>query len=309
MGTDNSIVVAALYHFAAFEHFETKRSPLLNLMLEQDVRGTLLLAHEGVNGTVSGSREAIDALLGLLKAIPGFETLRHKESFTDSHPFHRTKVKLKKEIVTMGVTNIDPTHLVGTYVAPSEWNQLISDPEVLLIDTRNRYEVDIGTFEGAINPKTDTFREFPEYIQNNYKPDTHKKVAMFCTGGIRCEKSTALLKQMGFEGVYHLEGGILRYLEEIPSEESLWRGECFVFDNRVAVNHDLEPGTYDQCHACRHPVSQDDLASPLYEAGVQCPHCCENLSDKTRARAEERQKQISLAKGRGESHIGNSNQS
>ena len=304
MAPHTPITVVALYHFAALDDFETKRRPLLELMQEWDIRGTLLLAHEGINGTVSGSREAIDTLLQFIKSDPRLEPLRHKESCADAHPFHRTKVKLKKEIVTMGVTNIDPNHITGSYVPPADWNDLISDPEVLLIDTRNDYEVAIGTFEGAINPETTTFRELPDYVRKNCDPATHKKVAMFCTGGIRCEKSTALLKQMGFEGVYHLQGGILKYLEEVPPEESLWRGECFVFDNRVAVNHHLEPGSYDQCHACRRPISHQELTSPLYKAGVQCPHCAESLPEATRARAEERQKQISLANQRGESHLG-----
>ena len=297
-------VVAALYHFARLEDFESLREPLLAQMKDHDVRGTILVAREGVNGTVSGSRESIDALLGYLRADERLTGLVHKESYCDGHPFYRTKVKLKKEIVTMGVEDIDPNHIVGTYVKPADWNALISDPEVVLVDTRNDYEVDIGTFEGARNPNTTTFREFPAYVKENLDSAKHEKVAMFCTGGIRCEKSTAYLKQQGFKEVFHLEGGILKYLEEVPKDESMWEGECFVFDNRVAVNHDLDVGSYDQCHACRHPVSDEDMASDLYRPGVSCPHCYESQSEKSRERARERQKQMQLAKERGEHHIG-----
>ncbi|MBT6431557.1 MAG: rhodanese-related sulfurtransferase [Deltaproteobacteria bacterium] len=300
----DTTVVAALYHFARLEDFEDKQAPLLVMMKKLDVRGTLLLAREGINGTVSGSRESIDAMLTWLKEDPRLANLTHKESYCDAHPFYRTKVKLKKEIVTMGVEDIDPNHIVGTYVRPEDWNGVISDPEVVLIDTRNDYEVDIGTFKGALNPDTTTFREFPAYVEKNLDPTKHKKVAMFCTGGIRCEKSTAYLKGQGFENVYHLQGGILKYLEEVPKEESLWEGECFVFDNRVAVNHDLEAGSYDQCHACRHPVSASDLESEHYSAGISCPHCVGSQTEKTRNRAEERQKQMLLAKERGDHHIG-----
>ncbi len=300
----DTIVVAALYHFARLEDFESMREPILALMKATDVRGTLLLAREGVNGTVSGSRAGIDGLLAHLRADERLTNLAHKESYCDAHPFYRTKVKLKKEIVTMGVEDIDPNDIVGTYVKPADWNALISDPEVLLVDTRNDYEVDIGTFQGAVNPNTTTFREFPSYVKENLDPAKHKKVAMFCTGGIRCEKSTAFLKQQGFDEVFHLEGGILKYLEEVPKNQSMWEGECFVFDNRVAVNHDLDVGSYDQCHACRHPVSDADMASALYVPGVSCPHCHDSLSEKTRARAEERQKQMLLAKERGEQHLG-----
>jgi UPF0176 protein len=219
-------------------------------------------------------------------------------------PFYRTKVKLKKEIVTMGVEGIDPRHVVGTYVKPKDWNTLISDPEVLLIDTRNDYEIGIGTFEGAIDPDTKTFREFPQYVKDNLDPDKHKKVAMFCTGGIRCEKSTAYLKEQGFDNVYHLEGGILKYLEEIEEKDSMWQGECFVFDNRVAVNHQLEQGQYDQCHACRRPITEADKSHPAYEAGISCHQCIDEYSDEQRARFQEREKQIRLAQSRGEQHIG-----
>ena len=300
----DTTVVAALYHFARLEDFEDKQAPLLVMMKKLDVRGTLLLAREGINGTISGSRQSVDAILSWLKEDTRLAGLAHKESYCEAHPFYRTKVKLKKEIVTMGVEDIDPNHIVGTYVTPQDWNSIISDPDVVLIDTRNDYEVDIGTFKGALNPETTTFKEFPGYVEKNLDPTKHKKVAMFCTGGIRCEKSTAYLKGQGFKEVYHLQGGILKYLEEVPKEESLWEGECFVFDNRVAVNHDLESGSYDQCHACRHPVSVFDMESEHYQPGISCPHCIGSQSEKTRDRAQERQKQMTLAKERGEHHIG-----
>src|SRR5690606_15378493 len=228
-----------------------------------------------------------------------------KESYDSDMPFYRSKVKLKKEIVTMGVEDIDPTHIVGTYVKPKDWNALISDPDVTLIDTRNHYEVQIGTFKGAIDPNTTSFREFPEYSKKHLDPAKNKKVAMFCTGGIRCEKSTAYLKQQGFEEVYHLEGGILKYLEEVPEDESLWQGECFVFDNRVTVNHQLQKGHYDQCHACRMPITEEDKQHSHYTPGVSCHHCYDKTNEEQRERFREREKQMRLAKERGESHIGN----
>lgn len=300
----NNIVVAALYKFTRFDDFEQYREPLLNKMLEHDVKGTLLLASEGINGTIAGRRQGIDTVLSYLRSIPAIGKFEVKESYTDIVPFYRTKVKLKKEIVTMGVEGIDPLQSVGRYVQPSDWNDLISDPEVLLIDTRNDYEVQIGTFKHAVNPKTTTFREFPEYVEKELDPSKHKKVAMFCTGGIRCEKSTAFLRQRGFDEVYHLEGGILKYLEEIPAEESLWQGDCFVFDNRVAVNHNLEKGEYDQCYACRMPITEEDKQSAAYVKGESCPHCIDKVTDEQRARFHERQRQMQLAKERGESHIG-----
>lgn len=230
-------VVCALYKFVELNHYQELRAPLLALMEENHIRGTLLLAQEGINGTVASSRQGIDALLAWLENEPSLKGTVYKESSASEPPFNRTKVKLKKEIVTMGVEGIDPRHVVGTYVKPQDWNALISDPEVLVVDTRNDYEVQLGTFKNALNPKTETFREFPHYVQENLDPQKHKKVAMFCTGGIRCEKSTAYLKEQGFEEVYHLEGGILKYLEEVPQEQSLWEGDCYVFDGRVAVGH------------------------------------------------------------------------
>lgn len=300
----SDFVVCALYKFVRLEDYTRLRSPLLTLLREHDVRGTLLLAREGINGTVAGSREGIDALLAWLKADPRLADTDYKESYDVQQPFNRTKVKLKKEIVTLGVPEVDPTSIVGTYVKPKAWNAIISDPEVLLIDTRNDYEVQIGTFKNAVNPKTDTFREFPQYIRENVDPAKYKKVAMFCTGGIRCEKSTSLLKLEGFDEVYHLKGGILKYLEEVPKEESLWEGECFVFDGRVSVDHDLNPGTYEQCNACRMPINAEDMQSEHYVHGVSCPHCIDKYSDADRARFRERELQIQLARTRGESHVG-----
>ncbi|EEF80566.1 oxygen-dependent tRNA uridine(34) hydroxylase TrhO [Methylophaga thiooxydans] len=300
----SEIVVCALYKFVTLDNYQALKQPLLTFMLERDVRGTLLLAKEGINGTVAGSRSAIDALLEYLQQDERLQPISYKESFTDSPPFMRTRVKLKKEIVTMGVDGIDPKQAVGTYVKPQQWNQLISEPDVLLIDTRNDYEVQVGTFKNAVNPKTESFREFPDYVKSQLDPNKHKKVAMFCTGGIRCEKSTAFLKEQGFDEVYHLEGGILKYLEDVPEQESMWEGDCFVFDDRVTVNHQLEKGDYDQCHACRLPITEQDKQSPLYQKGVSCPHCYEQTSEEQKARFAEREKQIQLAKLRGEAHIG-----
>lgn len=297
-------IVCALYKFVTLENYEAMRQPLLDAMLENHIKGTLLLAAEGINGTISGPREGIDNLLAYLNADVRINPVSSKESLHDDAPFYRTKVKLKKEIVTLGVEGIDPLKTVGTYVKPQEWNALISDPDVTVIDTRNDYEIEIGTFKHAIDPKTQTFREFPEYVKEHLDPSKNKKVAMFCTGGIRCEKSTAYLKEQGFDEVYHLEGGILQYLEDVPKEESLWEGDCFVFDNRVAVNHDLEKSIYDQCYACRLPITADDKLSEEFEAGVSCPKCAGTHSDDQIARFREREKQVALADARNESHVG-----
>ncbi len=300
----SQIVVCALYKFVNLLDYQQIRQPLFNVMETNQIKGTLLLAVEGINGTVAGSRAGIDALLAWLKSDPRLAELDYKESCTDIMPFNRTKVKLKKEIVTMGIEGIDPKQVVGTYVNPKDWNQLISDPEVLLIDTRNDYEFQVGTFKNAINPNTDSFREFPQYVKEHLNPAKHKKVAMFCTGGIRCEKSTAFLKEQGFQEVYHLKGGILKYLEDVPAQETLWQGECFVFDERVTVNHGLQKGDYDQCHACRMPITEADKASANYEKGVSCPHCFDKITPEQKHRFSEREKQIQLAKQRGEIHIG-----
>lgn len=299
-----NVVVCALYKFVTLEDYQDIKPPLLNFMLAQDLRGTLLLAHEGINGTVAGTRHAVNALLAFLGNDPRLANVSYKESFVDEVPFLRTRVKLKKEIVTMGVEGIDPKRVVGTYVKPKDWNALISDPNVLLVDTRNDYEVQVGTFKHALNPNTESFREFPQYVKNNLDPAKNKKVAMFCTGGIRCEKSTAYLKEQGFDEVYHLEGGILKYLEEVPEQESLWEGECFVFDERVTVNHSLEKGNYEQCNACRMPITEQDKLNKHYQHGISCPHCFDKSTPEQKARFQEREKQMLLAAKRGEAHIG-----
>jgi len=300
----SKIVVATLYHFVALDNYRKLRQPLLNMMLKNHVRGTLLLAQEGINGTIAGSQVAIDLILDWIRSDHRLQQLRCTFSYDDEMPFYRSRVKLKREIVTMGVEGIDPNRVVGTYVKPEDWNSLVSNPEVTLVDTRNAYESAIGTFESAIVPNTESFREFPKYVADTLDPAKHPKVAMFCTGGIRCEKSTALLKQQGFEEVYHLQGGILKYLEVVPESQSLWQGECFVFDNRVSVTHALEKGSYDQCHSCRLPISDIDKQSHKYQQGISCPACYDRKTDHQRARFREREKQVRLASRRGEPHIG-----
>lgn len=302
--TTHPIVVSALYHFVTLEDYQAMRQPLYDFMVENHIKGTILLAKEGINGTVAGIKPSIDRLHNWLRSDVRLAELRTKESFDDSMPFYRTRVKLKKEIVTMGIAGIDPNHTVGTYVKPEDWNALITDPDVTVIDTRNDYEYAIGTFKNAINPETETFRQFPDYVKQNLNPKKHKKVAMFCTGGIRCEKSTAYLKEQGFDEVYHLQGGILKYLETVAEEETLWDGECFVFDNRVSVDHQLNKGSYDQCHACRLPITEEDKLSEKYEQGVSCPTCFDKKSEQQRKRFAERERQVQLAKARGEEHIG-----
>lgn len=296
--------ICALYQFVRLDDFEEFRTPLRELMAMLEIKGTILLALEGLNGTISGSKESINKIVQFIQDDGRFDNLEIKYSYAKITPFKRLKVKLKKEIVTLGVEHIDPLSSVGTYVAPQDWNALISDPETILIDTRNNYEYEIGSFKGAINPNTDTFREFPSYIKNHLEQYRGKKVAMFCTGGIRCEKSTSYLKSQGFDTVYHLQGGILRYLEEMEESISLWQGECFVFDDRVAVKHNLEQGQYDQCHACRYPITDADKSHKHYEKGASCPRCYGSHSDSQLNRYRERQRQIQLAKARGEMHIG-----
>ncbi|MFI3138150.1 MAG: rhodanese-related sulfurtransferase [Methylococcaceae bacterium] len=300
----SQIVVCALYKFVTLDNFQALRQPLQGVMDAHHVRGTLLLANEGINGTIAGTRSGIDTVLTWLRSDSRLIDIDHKESLTDKMPFNRAKVKLKKEIVTMGIEGIDPKRVVGTYVTPKEWNALLSDPEVILVDTRNDYEFQVGTFKNAINPNTVSFREFPGYVKDHLNPLQHKKVAMFCTGGIRCEKSTAYLKEQGFEEVYHLKGGILKYLEEVSPEETLWEGECFVFDDRVTVNHQLQKGIYDQCNACRLPITEANKASPHYVQGVSCPHCFDKITPDQKTRFMEREKQMALAKQRGEAHMG-----
>lgn len=273
-----TLVVATFYKFVQLCDSADKQLSLLACCQAEAVRGTILLAAEGINGTIAGSRQGIDAVLAWLRTDPRLADLEHKESMADEMPFDRMKVRLKQEIVTLGQPNVDPTAHVGTYVDPQDWNALISDPSVTVIDTRNFYEVEIGTFKGAKNPATASFREFPQYVQTQLDPQTYPKVAMFCTGGIRCEKASAFLLSQGFREVYHLKGGILKYLEEIPPDESLWQGECFVFDQRVAVQHGLELGTHDMCHGCGYPISEADKASLHYQEGICCPHCYDRLT-------------------------------
>lgn len=299
-------IVSALYHFTVIENKEALRAPLLKIMQEKQIFGTLLLAREGINGTISGTREDIDYLIDYLRADSRFKHLKTKESLHSKRPFERCKVKIKKEAVTMGVEGIDPTKIVGTYLKPQEWNDFISKPHVLTVDTRNKYEVTIGNFQGALNPNTDTFREFPQFVADHLASLDKEKtqIAMYCTGGIRCEKSTAYLKQQGFKEVYHLEGGILKYLEEIPESESLWKGECFVFDDRVAVTHGLAKGKYDQCYACRMPITEQDKEHQAYTKGISCHHCYGIKDASQTQRYAQRQKQINIAATRGQKHIG-----
>ncbi len=299
------IIVAALYQFAPFDDPTALQGPLLDVCHAQAVKGTILLASEGVNGTIAGTSEGVNAVLGHIRTLPGCVALEVKFSHAKVMPFLRLKVRIKKEIVTLGVAGIDPARDTGRYVEASEWNALISDPDVILIDTRNDYEVGIGSFAGAINPNTPSFRDFPSWFREfRHSLPANPKVAMFCTGGIRCEKSTAFLRAEGIENVAHLKGGILKYLETVPEEESLWEGECFVFDDRVSVGHGLAIGTLELCRACRAPINADARASALFSEGVQCPACAKSRTEEQRRRYGERQKQMDLAKKRGVGHLG-----
>ncbi|MFD2401394.1 oxygen-dependent tRNA uridine(34) hydroxylase TrhO [Novosphingobium soli] len=302
------LCVAALYRFARFADPAAMQGPLQDLCGALGLRGTLLLAAEGINGTIAGTPEAIGDILNYIRGLPDCADLDVKLSSASTMPFHRMKVRVKREIVTMGEPAIDPRASVGTYVEPGDWNALISDPDTIVIDTRNSYEVAVGTFQGAIDPQTSSFRDFPEWFRSQRAAllgaGRQPKVAMFCTGGIRCEKSTAFLKQEGVEDVFHLKGGILKYLETVPQDESLWRGECFVFDQRVTIGHGLAQGNYELCHACRRPLAGADLASPLYEAGVSCPACHGERSEAQRASYRERHRQETLAARRGQAHVG-----
>ncbi len=306
MTGERPITVAALYHFTRLDDPAAIRTPLLDACEAAGIKGTLLLAREGINGTIAGGENAIGAVLGHIRALPGCANLEVKFSHAPAMPFHRLKVRLKREIVTMGQPDIDPTLSVGRYVAAEDWNALISDPDTVVIDTRNDYEVAVGTFAGAVDPGTASFRDFPEWFREHRDAllSGKKKVAMFCTGGIRCEKSTSFLRAEGIDEVYHLKGGILKYLEQVPEDESLWQGECFVFDERVAVRHGLAIGTHTQCRACRHPLSPADRAARFYVEGVSCPHCIAARDDADRARYAERQRQEALARQRGTAHIG-----
>lgn len=302
------IRVTALYRFTRFPDCSALRVPLQEVCDAAGVKGTLLLAQEGINGTIAGSPEGIDRVLAHVRQLPGCADLEVKDSWAAQMPFYRMKVRLKREIVTMGEPDIDPLQSVGHYVAPEAWNALIDDANTILIDTRNDYEVAIGTFANAINPETKTFRDFPRWFREQRAAlldgRAAPKVAMFCTGGIRCEKATAFLKSEGIDEVYHLEGGILKYLETVPTDQSRWEGECFVFDQRVSVTHGLDVGTLTLCHACRRPVNREEQTSPYYAPGVSCPHCYDERDDRQRAGYAERQRQTELAERRGEAHVG-----
>ncbi|TVR14358.1 MAG: rhodanese-related sulfurtransferase [Phormidium sp. GEM2.Bin31] len=296
-----SIVVATFYQFVPLDDLDSLRSQLLEFGGDRHLKGTLILAPEGINATVAGPRTAIDDLMAKLRQMPqfqGLERLEYKESQSQTPPFQRFKVRIKPEIVTFKQEEINPQETVGTYIQAREWNQLISNPEVTLIDTRNDFEVEIGTFKGAQNPKTSAFTEFPDYIKENLDPQKTPKVAMFCTGGIRCEKATSYLLKQGFKEVYHLKGGILKYLEDVPEEDSLWEGDCFVFDERVAVRHGLERGDYELCLSCGHPLSPEERNSPHYDWGISCPHCYGRLSEEKRRRREEKVRQLTLQRQR-----------
>lgn len=298
------LIVAALYQFARFPDPAALKPGLLEVCQSNGVRGSLLLAPEGINGTIAGTREGVDLALAAIRALPGCEGLEWKESFADPMPFGRMKVKLKREIVTMGQPDVDPLARVGNYVAPADWNALISDPDTVVIDTRNDYEVAIGTFHGAVDPGTRAFGEFPDWWKAHRDQFAGKRIAMFCTGGIRCEKSTNYLLGQGLNEVYHLKGGILKYLEDVPSDESLWLGECFVFDDRVSVGHGLVPGGLKSCGACRRPVTPQDQQSPDFEEGACCPACVNEYSQSDRERFRERHRQMLLAAKRGKQHLG-----
>jgi UPF0176 protein len=297
-------IVAALYHFSRFPDPDALRAPLLDLCRAHGIGGTLLLAHEGVNGTIAGTRAGIDAVLHHLRGLPGCADLEHKESLSDTPPFNRMKVRLKREIVTMGQPDVDPLAGTGHYVNAPDWNALITSPDVAVIDTRNDYEVGIGTFDGAIDPQTKSFGEFPAWWEANKDRFHNKKIAMFCTGGIRCEKSTNYLIGQGVEDVYHLKGGILKYLEEVPKEDSTWDGECFVFDARVSVGHGLEEGPHLLCYACRRPILPEDRDRTEFEEGVSCHQCADEKTEADKERFRERQKQVALSRARGEKHMG-----
>ena len=304
--SENRFIVAALYKFVRLPDFRELKRPLLERCRELRLKGTLLLAPEGINGTVAGSREGIDGILDYLHSEPRFADLAHKESLATGVPFHRMKVKLRQEIVSLGLPGIDPEHLRGVYVEPEDWNAEISRPGTLVLDVRNEYETGIGAFKNAVAPDTGTFREFPDYVEKNLNPQEHTRVAMYCTGGIRCEKASSYLLSRGFREVVQLQGGILNYLEKVDRDHSRWEGECFVFDSRVAIDHELAEGEFEQCFACRRPLRQEDMASKKYQPGVSCPRCHDDLTPEQRRRFSERQRQVELAESRGEQHIGTS---
>ena len=306
MTNKNEILVAALYKFVEIDDLLSLQSDLHEICGKNNIMGTILIANEGINGTISGKTNEINQTISLLKSDKRFTNIEIKYSSTDKQPFHRMKVRLKKEIVTIGLPEINPNNKVGTYVKPDDWNDLISDPNVVVIDTRNRYETKIGSFQNALDPETSSFREFPDWVKKfkSSKENANKKIAMFCTGGIRCEKASSLMKEEGFEDVYHLQGGILKYLETIDKENSLWNGECFVFDQRVCLTDELEIGSYKMCFACRMPITEEEMQNEKYIEGISCIYCYDKTTKEKKERFGSRQKQILLAKERGEKHLG-----
>ena len=306
MTDKNEILVAALYKFVEIDDLLSLQSNLYEICEKNNIMGTILIANEGINGTISGKTNEINQTISLLKSDKRFTNIEIKYSSTDKQPFHRMKVRLKKEIVTIGLPEINPNKKVGTYVKPDDWNDLISDPNVVVIDTRNKYETKIGSFENALDPETSSFREFPDWVKKfkSSKENANKKIAMFCTGGIRCEKASSLMKEEGFEDVYHLQGGILKYLETIDRENSLWNGECFVFDQRVCLTDELEVGSYKMCFACRMPITEEEMQNEKYIEGISCIYCYDKTTKEKKERFGSRQKQILLAKERGEKHLG-----
>ena len=306
MTNKNEILVAALYKFVEIDDLLSLQSNLYEICEKNNIMGTILIANEGINGTISGKTNEINQTISLLKSDKRFANIEIKYSSTDKQPFHRMKVRLKKEIVTIGLPEINPNKKVGTYVKPDDWNDLISDPDVVVIDTRNKYETKIGSFHNALDPETSSFREFPDWVKKfkSSKENANKKIAMFCTGGIRCEKASSLMKEEGFEDVYHLQGGILKYLETIDKENSLWNGECFVFDQRVCLTDELEVGSYKMCFACRMPITEEEMQNEKYIEGISCIYCYDKTTKEKKERFGSRQRQILLAKERGEKHLG-----
>ena len=306
MPNKNEILVAALYKFVEIDDLLSLQNNLYKICEENNIMGTILIADEGINGTISGKHNEIKETISSLTSDNRFSNIEIKYSSTDKQPFHRMKVRLKKEIVTIGLPEINPNKKVGTYVRPEDWNELISDPNVIVIDTRNKYETKIGSFQNALDPETSSFREFPDWVKKfkNSEDNTNKKIAMFCTGGIRCEKASSLMKEEGFEDDYHLQGGILKYLETVDKENSLWNGECFVFDQRVCLTDELEVGSYKMCFACRMPITEEEMQNEKYIEGISCIYCYDKTTEEKKERFGSRQKQILLAKERGEKHLG-----
>jgi len=298
------ITIVSLYKFVNISDLETFRKELLAECNNLAIKGTFIIAAEGINGTIAGTGKNIETIIKFLISDDRFADIECKYSFDNKIPFYRMKVKIKDELIPIGVEGVDPREVVGTYVRPDEWNKLVEDPDVLLIDVRNQYEIEVGSFKGALNPETDNFRYFPEFVENNLNPDENKKVAMFCTGGIRCEKASSYMLSKGFKEVFHLKGGILKYLEDVSKEKSLWDGECFVFDNRTSVDHDLQNGIYDLCHNCRFPVSPKDMESEYFVKGISCPRCHDSITPERMTSLEERNRQIRLAKERNQAHLG-----